>query len=162
MVHGGAERDAQGVSGAAVVQVTTPEAPTHAAPSQLSGTAQLAWDAFSDLGVAEASNAARIAFCESTWNAGAVHRNTSSTDYGVFQLNDGGTLQILFVQLVGYTPNERQAREAAMWVTWNIKAARALYNQRGWGPWACGAATGITNGLWSKVPGPTWGAPVGS
>jgi hypothetical protein len=104
----------------------------------------------------------RIAFCESTWNAGAVHRNTDTTDYGVFQLNDGGTLQMLFEQLVGYTPNERQAREAAMWITWNIKAARALYEQRGWAPWACGAATGITDGLWSRVPGPTWGHPVGS
>ncbi len=140
---------------------TTTQAPTPIAESkpapELSGTALLVWEAFADVSAAEANNAVTIAFCESSLKAWKVNANKTSKDYGLFQLNDAGTLQTLFEDLVGYYPNEQQAVDAAMWVTWNIKAARALFDQRGWAPWACGVKTGVTDGLWSRKPGLNWG-----
>lgn len=32
--------------------------------------------------------ASRLARCESSWNPNAVHQNRSSTDYGLFQINN--------------------------------------------------------------------------
>ena len=134
------------------------QTPTNSSGEALKGNALRVWNAFRDLGTSEASNAVTIAFCESSLKAGASNSNENgSSDYGLFQLNDSGTLQKLFKELVGYAPNQKQAYDAAMWSTWNIKAARELYNQRGWAPWACGAKTGVTDKLWSRNKGPSWG-----
>ena len=74
-----------------------------------------------------AAHARRIVACESSWNPGAKHRNRNgTTDYGLFQLNDGGTLQSL-----GLT------RAEALDPVANVRAAHRLYLRRGWKPWAC-------------------------
>lgn len=74
-----------------------------------------------------AAHARRIVACESSWNPGAKHRNRHGrTDYGLFQLNDGGTLHSL-----GLT------RAQALDPVANVRAAHRLYLRRGWKPWAC-------------------------
>lgn len=78
-------------------------------------------------GTGHASFAVRVAHCESKLDPGARHRNRNGTvDYGVFQLNSGGTLQAL-----GLT-----ARSALDPGT-NINAAYRLWQMRGWRPWTC-------------------------
>lgn len=72
-----------------------------------------------------ATTALAVARCESSYNEIAVNRNSSSRDLGVFQLNDGGTLQGL-----GGT------RAQALHYVSNISLAHTLYLQRGWQPWA--------------------------
>ena len=69
-----------------------------------------------------------IAWCESRLVPDAVgSRNTDGThDWGVFQLNDGGTLQHL-----GGTP------QTALDPAWNVEAAKRLYDQVGFRPWTC-------------------------
>lgn len=74
-----------------------------------------------------APHARRIVACESTWNPHARHRNRNGTvDYGLWQLNDGGTLQSL-----GLT------RAMALDPVASTKAAYRLYKRRGWQPWTC-------------------------
>lgn len=71
--------------------------------------------------------AVEVASCESGLVPIAIGRNTNgSRDYGVFQFNDGGTLQ-------EYMPDTATALTARP----NIEAALALYNERGWQPWYC-------------------------
>ena len=71
--------------------------------------------------------AVAIAWCESRLNSTAFNKNRNgSADRGVFQLNDGGTMQGL-----GITSKEAYDFYA------NIRAAKALYNNRGWQPWVC-------------------------
>ena len=78
-------------------------------------------------GPAAGPHALRIAACESEFNHRATHRNRNGTiDYGVFQLNSGGTMQSL-----GLTP------ASALDPVANVKAARRLYLRRGWQPWVC-------------------------
>jgi peptidoglycan hydrolase-like protein with peptidoglycan-binding domain len=73
-----------------------------------------------------AATALRVARCESSYNEIAINRNTNGTrDYGIFQLNDGGTLQ-------GLGGNARSALHASS----NISMAHTLYLQRGWQPWS--------------------------
>lgn len=78
-------------------------------------------------GPAAGPHAIAIARCESEFDPHARHRNRNGTiDYGVFQLNSGGTMQSL-----GLT-----AAEALDWQA-NIDAAHRLYRRRGWQPWVC-------------------------
>lgn len=73
--------------------------------------------------------AERVAWCESRFRPWARHRNRNgTTDYGVFQLNDGGTLQSL-----GLT------RAEALDPAANVAAAKRLHARRGWRPWVCSA-----------------------
>ena len=68
-----------------------------------------------------------VAWCESRLDPKAVNKNRNGTvDRGVFQINDGGTMQQL-----GIT-----AKEAFDYNT-NIRAAKKLFNDRGWQPWVC-------------------------
>jgi hypothetical protein len=69
-----------------------------------------------------------IAWCESRFEAYIVGpANPDGThDWGVFQLNDGGTLQSL-----GGT------RQTALDAEWNILAAKRLYDEHGFQPWTC-------------------------
>jgi hypothetical protein len=72
-------------------------------------------------------HAVRIAWCESRLQPQIRHTNRNgTTDHGLFQINDGGTLQGL-----------RLSRTAALDPRRNSEAARALYEQRGWQPWTC-------------------------
>lgn len=74
-----------------------------------------------------APHARRIVACESSWNHRARHVNRNGTvDYGLFQINSGGTMQSL-----GLT--RAQALDPAA----NIAAAYRLYRARGWRPWVC-------------------------
>lgn len=76
------------------------------------------------------AKAIRVATCESGLNEIAIGRNTNgSRDYGVFQFNDGGTLQ----PYLGTTAHALSAGQ-------NISAAYRLYQARGWQPWTCGNA----------------------
>lgn len=72
------------------------------------------------------TTAIRVARCESEFNEIAIGRFGSVRNYGIFQFNDGGTLQSYFDH-----PGE------ALYAHANIEAAYALYQDRGWQPWAC-------------------------
>jgi hypothetical protein len=69
-----------------------------------------------------------IAWCESRMQPDvAGSRNPDgSHDWGVFQLNDGGTLQAL-----GGTS------KTALDARWNVLAAKRLYDKEGFRPWTC-------------------------
>jgi peptidoglycan hydrolase-like protein with peptidoglycan-binding domain len=81
--------------------------------------------------------AIRVARCESALNPIAVGgpNSNGSLDFGVFQFNDGGTLQ-------AYLPGDtfRAKVDAALHAESNIRAALALWRDRGWQPWTCGDA----------------------
>jgi hypothetical protein len=78
-------------------------------------------------GAGEVRTALRVAKCESHYKPHARHINKNGTvDYGVFQLNSGGTLQSL-----GLTVQEALNYES------NIQGAYRLYRKRGWQPWVC-------------------------
>lgn len=101
---------------------------------------------------AEVQRAVAVARCESGLRAGLVAGpNTDGTyDHGLFQLNDGGTLQGLL--LAAGEPAERF--DVAAEPLWNTRAARLLWERRGWQPWVCAAHLGIVDGLYSSAPGP--------
>lgn len=72
-------------------------------------------------------SALRISWRESRLLPNVVNnRNTNGTkDWGLFQLNDGGTLQY-----VGGEPGTDALR-----TRWNARAAAKLLASEGWGPW---------------------------
>lgn len=72
-------------------------------------------------------SAVRISWRESRLLPNIVNdRNTNKTqDWGLFQLNDGGTLQY-----VGGTPGLSALRPR-----WNARAAAKIVASEGWGPW---------------------------
>ncbi|MFE0508579.1 peptidoglycan-binding protein [Streptomyces sp. NPDC058964] len=73
------------------------------------------------------AKAIRVARCESGLNEIAVGRNNNgSRDFGVFQFNNGGTLE-------SYLGTTSRALDAPQ----NIAAAYRLYQARGWQPWTC-------------------------
>lgn len=73
-------------------------------------------------------NAVRIAYCESRLDPSAINRanRNRTVDRGLFQLNSGGTMQRLGV-------SAREAFNPAI----NARAARVLFEDRGWQPWSC-------------------------
>jgi len=76
---------------------------------------------------ANATAAMNIARCESKLQSVRSPANADgSHDWGVFQLNDGGTLQEL-----GGTP------ELALIPEWNVSAAHRLFLRHGWRRWQC-------------------------
>jgi hypothetical protein len=78
--------------------------------------------------------AVRVAWCESRLNPNAMtgsNRN-GTADRGLFQLNDGGTMQRLGV-------DPREAFDAYS----NAQAAAVLHDDRGWQPWVCAHHLGI-------------------
>jgi len=81
--------------------------------------------------------AIRVARCESGLNPIAVGgpNSNGTLDFGVFQFNNGGTLQ-------AYLPGSTNAAkvDAALHADDNIRAALRLHQDRGWQPWACGDA----------------------
>jgi len=75
----------------------------------------------------DATSALRISWRESRLLPNVVNdTNTNKTmDWGLFQLNDGGTLQA-----AGGEPNQ-----AALRPRWNVRAAARLIAEHGWAPW---------------------------
>lgn len=74
------------------------------------------------------AKAVSIAWCESRLNPKAVNRSNrnKTSDWGLFQLNDGGTMQRLGVKST-----------SAVDPVVNVKAAVILHEDRGWKPWVC-------------------------
>ncbi|MFM7089114.1 MAG: transglycosylase SLT domain-containing protein [Candidatus Paceibacterota bacterium] len=74
------------------------------------------------------AHAVKVAWCESRLNPSAVNgsNRNGTTDRGLFQLNDGGTMQRLGI-------NSREAFDASSAAI----AAKVLFDDRGWQPWVC-------------------------
>lgn len=100
-------------------------------------------------------NAMAVAWCESGHRnvPGAVNRN-GTRDWGLFQLNDGGTLQSVLAAIGVQYASTADAQRLALDPTINVRAAASLHARRGWAPWACAARLRIVDGLWSSTPGP--------
>lgn len=110
----------------------------------------------------QVDNAVRIAKCESGLTPTASHRNTNgSTDWGLFQLNDGGTLQSLLRETGEDPTNIAKALDP----DWSARAAALLWRKYGWAQWVCSwmptddapGRTGIIGTVGdyhSTVPGP--------
>jgi hypothetical protein len=83
---------------------------------------------------ASEDKAVRVAQCESGLNPIAVGgpNSNGTLDFGVFQFNDGGTLQ---AYLPGSTFHAKV--DAALHAGDNIRAALDLFRARGWEPWSC-------------------------
>lgn len=106
----------------------------------------------------QVTNAMAVSHCE-TWHTNAISRanQNGSRDWGVFQLNDSGTLQTALRAIgIGFA-NTQQAQQLAMDPEINVRAARWLWSVRGWGPWVCAYKTGIVDSLYGKLPGPMSG-----
>lgn len=102
----------------------------------------------------EVANADQVSLCESGQRSVVSAPNSNgSRDHGIFQLNDGGTLQHLLTEL-GQDPTNL---DLALDPQINVRAAALLFSQRGWQPWTCAAKLGIVAGLYSSQPGPNAG-----
>jgi len=107
----------------------------------------------------EVGNAMAVVGCESHGRANAIGaRNQDGTiDWGVFQLNDGGTLQGS-MRRAGYAfATLRDAQHLALNMQANVKAAYGLWQNRGWSPWACAYKMRVVAGLWSHKHGSMYG-----
>lgn len=100
-------------------------------PSTIASQIRSIWSSKS---TAVQDKAVRVAKCESGLNPIAVGgpNSNGTLDFGVFQFNNGGTLQ---EYLPGGTTREKI--RASLYSTDNIRAALRLYNARGWTPWSC-------------------------
>ncbi|MEI8083172.1 MAG: hypothetical protein WCI74_15145 [Actinomycetes bacterium] len=106
----------------------------------------------------QVGNAMAIAACESGQRSvrGATNSN-GTTDWGIFQLNDGGTLQSSLAAIGKPADDKRAAQVAAMDAATNVRAAAKIYSSGGWGPWVCAYKQQIVAALWSNKPGPMAG-----
>lgn len=84
--------------------------------------------------------ASRVSLCESGQRNVTSRPNLDGTrDHGIFQINDGGTFQELARRLGDDPSNVALALDAQ----WNVRAAAALYEARGWQPWTCARKLGL-------------------
>ena len=106
----------------------------------------------------QVGNAMAVASCESGQLSvqGATNSN-GTTDWGIFQLNDGGTLQSALAAIGRPAKDKRAAQVAAMDAATNVQAAAKIYSAGGWAPWVCAYKQQIVAGLWSNKPGPMAG-----
>lgn len=106
----------------------------------------------------EVGNAMAVADCESGQKSvkGATNSN-GTTDWGLFQLNDGGTLQGGLRAIGVPFSSTQQAQQLAMDPRTNVRVAAYLFSQRKWAPWVCASKLQITDGLYSSQPGPMYG-----
>ena len=107
---------------------------------------------------AQWKNAEAVSTCESHMNPLAEGTNSNGThDMGVFQLNDGGTLQGLLTR-TGHAATDTSLAYDAQW---NVQAAYLLFKERGWEPWSCAQHLQIvvqnSAGQWVPGPGDTSG-----
>ena len=115
----------------------------------------------------EVGTAMAVSACESGHSDAKGAVNSDGTiDWGVFQLNDGGTLQgALDAVGVSYS-STAEARQLALDTEINVKAAARLQAEQGWAPWVCAYKIGVVAGLYSSTPGPMdgkfdqWGKPT--
>jgi hypothetical protein len=107
----------------------------------------------------QVGNAMAVAECESSQQSIRGPVNTDGTsDWGIFQLNDGGTLQGALAAIGIPAESTEAAQAAAMDPTTNVVAAAHIYADRGWGAWTCGFKQGIVAAIGSSTPGPLDGA----
>jgi len=106
----------------------------------------------------QVGNAMAVSRCESGHGNRVSKPNTNgSRDFGVFQINDGGTLQAA-LRAIGVSFSDiTDAREKALDPALNVRMARAIWDSRGWQPWTCAAKLKIVSGLYKKSPGPMAG-----
>ncbi len=106
----------------------------------------------------EVGNAMAVSRCESGHRnvVGAANSN-GTRDFGVFQINDGGTLQAALRRIGVSYSSITNAREKALDPELNVRMARAIWDSRGWQPWVCAAKTKIVAGLYQRTPGPMYG-----
>ena len=100
-------------------------------------------------------NAMAVAACESGHSdaVGAVN-NDGTVDWGVFQLNDGGTLQGSLSAIGVPYGTKGEAQKIALDTETNVKAAASIYASRGWAPWVCAYKIRIVASLYGNTPGP--------
>ncbi len=106
----------------------------------------------------EVTNAMAVARCESGLRnaVGAVNGN-GTRDYGIFQINDGGTLQAALRRIGETYADISEARVKALDSELNVRMAVVLWEARGWQPWVCAAKKKIVAGLYERAPGPMYG-----
>jgi hypothetical protein len=84
---------------------------------------------------AQWDNAIRIANCESRLNPGSIGTNDNGTrDYGLFQFNDGGTLQG-WLRTTGEDPTNIAKALDPHWAA--RAAAMKVARDGNWGQWSC-------------------------
>lgn len=112
-------------------------------------------------------NAMAVSACESGHSDAKGAVNSDGTiDWGVFQLNDGGTLQGALDAIGVSYSSTAEAQQIALKTETNVKAAAQIYAERGWAPWVCAYKIGVVAGLYSNTPGPmdgkfdAWGKPT--
>ncbi len=106
----------------------------------------------------QVGNAMAVSRCESSHSNAIGSLNANGTrDWGVFQINDGGTLQGALKRLGLSFSSTDQARQLALDAEINVRAARNIYDSRGWAPWVCAYKVGVVAGLYSRTPGPMVG-----
>lgn len=106
----------------------------------------------------EVGNAMAVARCESGHRnlVGAVNGN-GTRDFGVFQINDGGTLQAALRRINEPYTTITEARQKALNAELNVRMARVLWDSRGWQPWVCAAKVKVVAGLYQRAAGPMYG-----
>jgi hypothetical protein len=99
-----------------------------------------------------------VARCESGHANRVGQTNPNGTrDFGVFQINDGGTIQAA-LRAVGVSYDDiSEARARALDPALNVRMARAIWDARGWQPWVCASKLKIVAGLYQRAPGPMAG-----
>lgn len=103
----------------------------------------------------EVGNAMAVARCESGHaNRVSQPNSNGSRDFGVFQINDGGTLQAALRSIGVKTDSISDARQKALNAKLNVQMARAIWGSRGWQPWVCASKLKIVAGLYQRAPGP--------
>jgi hypothetical protein len=106
----------------------------------------------------QVSNAMAVARCESGHANRVGEPNDNGTrDFGVFQVNDGGTLQAALKRIGVKFSDVDEARKKALSTVINVRAARAIWETRGWQPWVCAAKLQIVAGPYQRNPGPMAG-----
>jgi hypothetical protein len=106
----------------------------------------------------QVGNAMAVARCESGHANRVGRTNANGTrDFGIFQINDGGTIQA-GLRAIGVPYDDiSDARAKALDPALNVRMARAIWDARGWQPWVCAAKLKIVAGLYQRAPGPMAG-----
>lgn len=106
----------------------------------------------------QVGNAMAVSRCESGHANRVSQPNSNGTrDYGVFQINDGGTLQAALRSIGESADDLSQARRKALDTETNVRMAYAIWESRGWQPWVCAAKLKVVAGLYQRTPGPMSG-----
>lgn len=106
----------------------------------------------------QVGNAMAVSRCESGHSNAIGAANTNGTrDFGVFQINDGGTLQAALRRIGVPYSSISDARAKALDPALNVRMARVIWDTRGWQPWVCAAKMKVVAGLYQRTPGPLYG-----